>query len=193
MLWCLCTIWVNTIKIFERQHFVELLQRWISNDTNNNNNLNKNAINSKFFKYKTSITGSTYDVDARITNAEGNQVNNPDYDANNSGKKEEVKIVVPLKYLSNFWRALNMPLINCELSLILTWSENYVITSMVKRIIANMRRDVSPTGATFNIKDSKLYVPVVTLPTKDDNNFLEQLKWKFKRTINSFMTEAVII
>ena len=69
-----------------------------------------------------------------------------------------------------------MPLINCELSLILTWSENYVITSMVKRIIANMRRDVSPTGATFNIKDSKLYVPVVTLPTKDDNNFLEQLK-----------------
>ena len=39
-----------------------------------------------------------------------------------------------------------------------------------------MRRDVSPTGATFNIKDSKLYVPVVTLPTKDDNNFLEQLK-----------------
>ena len=86
-----------------------------------------------------------------------------------------------------------MSLINCELSLILTWSENYVITSMVKRIIANMRRDVSPTGATFNIKDSKLYVPVVTLPTKDDNNFLEQLKWKFKRTINSFMTEAVII
>ena len=56
-----------------------------------------------------------------------------------------------------------------------------------------MRRDVSPTGATFNIKDSKLYVPVVTLPTKDDNNFLEQLKLKFKRTINSFMTEAVII
>ena len=170
---------------------MELLQRWISNDTNNNNNLNKNAINSIFFKYKTSITGSTYNVDARITNAEGNQVNNPHYDANNSGKKE-VKIVVPLKYLSNFWRTLNMPLINFELSLILTWSESYVITSMVKRI-ANMQRDVSPTGATFNIKDTKLYVPVVTLPTKDDNNFLEQLRWGFKRTINSFTMEAVII
>ena len=191
MLWCLCTVWLNTIKFFERQQFVDLLQRWISNDTNNNNNLNKNAINSNFFKYKTSITGSTYNVDARITNAEGNQVNNPDYDANNSGKKE-VKIVVPLKYLSNFWRTLNMPLINCELPLILTWSESYVITSMVKRI-ANMQRDVSPTGAAFNTKDTKLYVPVVTLPTKDDNNFLEQLRWGFKRTINSFTTEAVII
>ena len=85
-----------------------------------------------------------------------------------------------------------MPLINFELSLILTWSESYVITSMVKRI-ANMQRDVSPTGATFNIKDTKLYVPVVTLPTKDDNNFLEQLRWGFKRTINSFTMEAVII
>ena len=56
--------------------------------TNDNNNLNKNVINSKSFKYKTSITGSTYNVDARITNDAGNQVNNPAYDANKSGKKE---------------------------------------------------------------------------------------------------------
>ena len=59
----------------------------LSDDRNNNNNLNKNVINSESFKYKTSITGSTYNVAERITNAEGNQVNNPDYDADKSGEK----------------------------------------------------------------------------------------------------------
>ena len=73
----------------------------LSNDTNNNNNLNKNVINSESFKYKTSITGSTYNVNKRITNTEGNQVNNANYDAKKSGKKE-VEIAVPLKYLCNF-------------------------------------------------------------------------------------------
>ena len=73
----------------------------LSNDANNNNNPNKNVINSETFKYETSITGSTHNVDARITNKEGNTVNNPAYDANKSGKKE-AEIAVPLKYLSNF-------------------------------------------------------------------------------------------
>ena len=59
----------------------------LSNDTNKNNNLNKNVINSKSFKYKTSITGSNYNVNKRITNAEGNQVNNSNCDADKSGKK----------------------------------------------------------------------------------------------------------
>ena len=73
----------------------------LSNDTNDNNNPNKNVINSESFKYKSSITGSTYNVDKRITNDAGNQVNNPAYDTDKSGKKE-VEIVVPFKYLSNF-------------------------------------------------------------------------------------------
>ena len=60
----------------------------LTDDTNDNNNLNKNVINSKSSKYKTSITGSTYNVNARIINDAGNQVNNPAYDANKSGKKE---------------------------------------------------------------------------------------------------------
>ena len=59
----------------------------LGDDTNNNNNLNKNVINSESFKHKTSITGKTYKVNERITNAEGNQVNNPNYDADKSGKK----------------------------------------------------------------------------------------------------------
>ena len=79
----------------------------------------KNVIKSKSFKYKTSVTGSTCNVDAKIINAEDNKINNPAYDANKSGKKE-VGIAAQLKYLSNFWRAFKMSLINCEVSLILT-------------------------------------------------------------------------
>ena len=59
----------------------------LSDDANDNNSPNKNLINSESFKYKTNIRGSTYNVDTRITNAEGNLVNNPAYDANKSGKK----------------------------------------------------------------------------------------------------------
>ena len=138
----------------------------LTEDTNDINFLNKNLINSESFKYKTSITGSTYNVDARITNKEGNQVNNPAHDANKSGKKE-VEIAVPLKYLSNFWRTLDMPLVNCEVSLILTWFRKYVITSMERRVIAARQRGSSPTDATFQITDTKLYVPVVTLSTEN--------------------------
>ena len=61
-----------------------------------------------------------------------------------------------------------MPLINCELSLILTWSGECVITSMERRVITNTQRDPSPTGATFKITDTKLYLPVVMLSTEND-------------------------
>ena len=76
----------------------------LTDETNDNNGLNKNVINSKSFKYKTSITGSTYNVAAT---AEG-------YDANKEGTKK-VEIAVSLKYRSNFWRTLDIPLINFEL------------------------------------------------------------------------------
>ena len=104
----------------------------LSDDINDNNGPNEKGINSKSFKYKTSITGSSidYNVDEKITNADGNEVDNPEYDANKIGTKE-AEIVVPLKEFSNFWRTLNIPLINCEVSLTLTWSENCVITSIV--------------------------------------------------------------
>ena len=83
-----------------------------------------------------------------------------------------------------------MSLINCEVSLTLTWSENCVstdITTQTARVaqgdnLARLAID-APTNATFKITDTKLYVPVVTLSTEDDNNFLEQLKSGFKRTV----------
>ena len=83
-----------------------------------------------------------------------------------------------------------MPLINCEVSLTLTWSENCVLTDITTQTARAAQGDNpareridAPTNATFKITDTKLYVPVVTLSTKDDNNFLEQLKSGFKRTI----------
>ena len=78
---------------------------------------------------------------------------------------------MPLKYLSNFWRTLEIPLIDCEVNLILTWSNDCVISSA--------------TGETkFAITETKLYVPVVTLSTQDNAKLLQQLKSGFKRTIN---------
>ena len=81
--------------------------------------------------------------------------------------------MVPLKYLINFWRILEMDLINCEINLDLNWSENCVI------VANNTDQD-----ATFSITDTKLCVPVVTLLTQDNAKLLEQLKSGLKRTIN---------
>ena len=79
--------------------------------------------------------------------------------------------MVPLKYLSNFWRTLEMPLIHCEVNLILTWSSTCVITN-------------STSAGRFDITDTKLYVPVITLSTQDNYKLLQQLKSGFKRVIN---------
>ena len=87
---------------------------------------------------------------------------------------KNVEIMAPLKYLSNFWRTLEMLLINCEINLILTWSTNCVIVST----------NVANQNATFEITDTKLYVPVVTLSTQDNSKVLQQLKSGFKRVIN---------
>ena len=89
-----------------------------------------------------------------------------------------------------------MPLINCEINLILTWSKNCVITSKVTRdadpdVNPTVAEINNPTGATFKTTDTKLYLPVATLSTEDDNKLLEQLKLGFKRTIkwNKYRSE----
>ena len=107
-----------------------------------------NLQNSESFKFKVKITGNTQ----------------------NDGNTEDVGIMVPLKYLSNFWRTLEMPIINCQVELILTWSKNCVITN-------------STGEGKFVIIETKLYVPVVTLSTQDYVKLLQQLKSGFKRRI----------
>ena len=86
---------------------------------------------------------------------------------------------MPLKHLSNFWKTLDIPLINCEVFLALSWSANCVITSLEKKLLTATQGDNlavyddSPTNATFKITDCKLHVPVVTLSTENDNKLLE--------------------
>ena len=110
---------------------------------------NDNIANSESFKSEVKITGKTP----------------------NNGNTKDIDIIVPLKYLSNFWRALEMPLINCEVNLILTWSKDCVITN-------------STGEGKFAITETKLYVPVVTLSTKDNEKLLQQLKSGFKTIIS---------
>ena len=92
------------------------------------------------------------------------------------------EIMVPLKYLSNFWRILEMPLINCETTLDLNWSENCVI----------MATNVAAQTTTFSITDTKLYVSVVTISTQDNAKLLEKLKFGFKSKIylNEYQTKV---
>ena len=110
---------------------------------------NDNIVQSESFKSKIKRTGKTP--------ADRNTKN--------------VDIIVLLKYLSNFWRTLEMPLINCEVTLLLTWSKDCVITN-------------STGEGKFAITETKLYVPVVTLSTKDNEKLLQQLKSGFKKTIS---------
>ena len=98
---------------------------------------NDNLADSESFKSKIKMTGKTP----------------------NAGNEKDVEIMV-LKYLSNFCRAIEMPLIHCEVNLILTWSSTCVFTNS--------------TGAgTFEIRDTKIYVPVVTLSTQDSSKLLQ--------------------
>ena len=110
------------------------------------------------FNFKTKITGQTV-----FDNNNGNVAGRVD-----------VEIMVPLKYLNNFWRILEMPLINYKVELILNWLENCVI----------IYTDVANQVSTFTITETNLYVPVVTLSTQDNAKLLPQLKSSFKGTIS---------
>ena len=75
-----------------------------------------------------------------------------------------------LKYLSNFWRSLEIPLINCKVELSLSWNENCILTSLAG-------------NSTFTITDAKLYVPVVTLSIEDDSKLTKLLSKGLKRLV----------
>ena len=129
------------------------------------------SFDSGFFKYKTSIQGNTCNI---CVGEEG-------YDANKVGRNE-TDLVIPLKYLSNFWKSFNISIINCEVEVILNWSKNSVLVNMTERDAeGDNSAIVAPTGLEFKIPDTKLYVPVATLSKEDDIKILEQLKTGFKK------------
>ena len=173
----------------------------LSDDADDNTFDNIKVVNSNTFKkYKNKIIGNIYDVDARIPNPDGTgQIDNPIYNVNNEGT-QEIELAIPLKYFGNFWRALNIPLISCEVFLELKWNKNCVINSLERRQVDAgplVVRDNAPTGATLSITDCKLYIPVVTLSKDDEIKLLTNLKSVFKREIiwnkyrSQMTTEAV--
>ena len=132
-----------------------------------NNAINISIRNSKSFDYKVKIVGTL---------------------ANNVLEKE-VAIAIPLKYLGNFWRSLDIPLINCEITLILSWYKECVLVGRTLRNAPDPQPNPpiaaieSPTSAKFVITDCKLYVAVVILSAENDNKLLEQLKSGFRITV----------
>ena len=125
----------------------------VTNDANVTND-----DNAPWFKYKANL----------IDNTEAN------------GTKKGVKIAVPIKYLSNFWRSIEMLLINCKVELSLKWVENCVLTT------AEIGANADATGAdstTLDVTDAKFYVPVVTLSAEDNVKLVKLLKEGFKRLV----------
>ena len=106
--------------------------------------------NSTSFKYKIKLLGNSV-IDGNIG-------------------KLNVKVVVPLKYLSNFFRSLEMPLINCKVKLNLTWKKECVLSNQAGNTV-------------FIINDTKLYVPFVTLSKEDNKDFIDQQNKGFERSI----------
>ena len=113
--------------------------------------------NSKSFDYKTKIVGSL---------------------AAGELEKDDVEIAIPLKYLGNFWRSFDIPLINCEITLVLSCYKVCVLVGRAHRGLPAPAPALitSPENAIFEITDCKLYVPVVTLSAENDNKLLVQLK-----------------
>ena len=117
---------------------------------NNGNPANVTTDVSTSFKYKSSFIKESTAV-------------------NNNRVFKDVKLAVPLKYLSNFWRSLEMPLINCKIHLELNWSKDCVMSTIA--------------DTTFKITYTKLYVPILTLSSKDNVKLVKLLEEGFKRPV----------
>ena len=124
---------------------------------------NLTADNLSSFKYKIKLLGNVTEVAGDAAGVRG----------------LNVKVVVPLKYLSNFFRSLEMPLINCKIKLNLAWKKECVLST------AN-------GDAVYIINDTKMYIPVVTLSKEDNKDFIEQQNKGFQRSIywNEYKTKG---
>ena len=174
-------VWQKLIVIFDEANFINIamplynLTEYSDNysDTSgslwgfkreeiHNNVSVSNDDNAPLFKYKASNIGNT----------------------ENNGTKNGVKIAVPLKYLSNFWRSSEMPLINCKVELSLTWIENCVFTAAAH---AN--------EVIFKMTDAKLYFQIVTLSAENNaklskgEGFIRSIYWNKYKVIDNKVVE----
>ena len=124
---------------------------------NNRNPSNVATVDSSSFKYKSTFFKSLRAAD--------------------NGLFKDVKIAVPLKYLSNSWRSLEMPLINCKTHLELNWTKDCIMSTIA--------------DTTFKITKTKLHIPIVTLSSKDNVKLVKLLEEGFKRPVywNQYQTK----
>ena len=122
------------------------------------------ADNSDSLKYKIKLLGNVTEVAGDATGV----------------RRLNVKVLVPLKYLSNFFGSLEMPLVNCKIKLNLTWKKEYVLST-------------GAGEAVCIINDTKLYVPVVALSKEDNKDFIKQKNKGFQRSIywNEYKTKEI--
>ena len=119
--------------------------------------------NFKSFKYKAKLCGNT------VAQPASNAAN---------GILKKTAIAVPLKYLSNFWRSLEIPFINCKVELKLRWTKHCVLSVASTDNVNGSNDD---NNISFTIRDTKLYVPLVTLSTRDKQKLSKLLSKGFER------------
>ena len=122
---------------------------------NNRNPANVTTDDSRSFKYKSSFSKP-------LT-------------ADDNGVFNDVTIAVPLKYLGNFLRSLETPLINCKINLELSWSKDYVMSTIA--------------DTTFKITNTNLFIPIVTLSSKDNVKLVKLLQKGFERPVVGISTK----
>ena len=152
----------NLIEYSDNYHDSSATLYQYKRDEPSNDNADLTADNSISYKYKVNLLGNI--AAASPDNACVGRLN--------------VKIVVPLNYFSNFFRSLQMPLINCKIKLNFTWKKECVLST-------------AADDAVFIINDTKLYVPVVTLSKEDNKDVIEQQNKGFQRSIywNEYKTK----
>ena len=132
--------------------------------------------NFKSFEYKAKSLGNT---ESQTANAA-------------DGILKNATIALPLKYLSNFWRSYKMSLINCNVELKLKWTKYCILSAAGNENHSDNDNDDNANKIIFNIKDTKLFVPVKTLPARDNQTLSKLLSKRFERLIywNEYETKS---
>ena len=168
-----CISRINNIQVNDAQ-YIDVVMPMYNLIEYSNNYSKTSGILWKYCRDEPVINNDGAIVDFNVANAttDSFKIKEKITGKTGNGGTKKVKIIAPLDYLSNFWRTLEMPLVNCDINLDLNWSKNCVI------VANNADKDTA-----FSMTDRKLYVPVVTFQFKIQQ-LLEQLISGFKRKIN---------
>ena len=174
-----CTTKINDVFVDEANHsYIATPMHNLIEYSDNYSDTSRSLWQFKRYEVPDNDTDLTVDNSQSFKHKAALSEKRADAANNTNSSVKDAKIIVPLKYLSNFWRSLEMPLINCKVYLELNWIEDCILSS-------------AGNTAKFAITDAKLYVPIVNLSTRDSANLTKQLNEGFKRSVywNSYETK----